>query len=96
MSEKNESKVPVTAGPECSAGLGDKVSCKQCGYPHPAHGIGDGEIAAILRERDDWKRTAIMNGKRLENIRQLTTTKHETLEQFVSRVRSALYLKVDA
>ena len=30
---------------------------------------------------------------RLENIRQLTTTKHETLAQFVSRVRGALYSK---
>lgn len=32
--------------------------------------------------------------KRLENIRTLTTTPHESLEQFVSRVRAALYMKV--
>lgn len=36
---------------------------------------------------------AVRAEKRLENIRQLTTTKHETLAQFVSRVRDALYLE---
>jgi len=36
---------------------------------------------------------AVRAEKRLENIRQLTTTKHETMAQFVSRVRDALYLE---
>jgi radical SAM superfamily enzyme with C-terminal helix-hairpin-helix motif len=42
-------------------------------------------------ERDSWRRTAILNGKRLEAIRSLTTTNHETMSQFVSRVRACLY-----
>lgn len=36
---------------------------------------------------------AVRAEKRLENIRQITITKHETLAQLVSRVRDALYLQ---
>jgi len=28
------------------------VPCEKCGHPRPTEGIGDGEIGALLRERD--------------------------------------------
>ena len=48
-------------------------------------------LEKLIGEKHRWRLLAIDNGKRLENIRQLTTHKHETLAQFVSRVRDALY-----
>ena len=50
-------------------------ACDNCYYGKDAMAL---EIIRLLRELDDWKRTAIM------------------LEQFVSRVRSAMYIKVDS
>ena len=29
-----------------------KIPCEKCGHPHPTQGIGDGEIAAVIAERD--------------------------------------------
>lgn len=40
------------------------VPCEKCGHPHPTAGIGDGEIAAVLRERD----AALARGAELEAL----------------------------
>lgn len=32
-----------------------KVPCEKCGHPRPTEGIGDGEIGALLRERDRYR-----------------------------------------
>ena len=34
-----------------------KVPCEKCGHPHPVSGIGDREIAAVLKERDRYRYT---------------------------------------
>jgi DNA gyrase/topoisomerase IV subunit A len=49
------------------------------------------KLQAAEAERDKWKRLAIHNGKRLEAVRALVSTKHESLSNFVSRVRECLY-----
>ena len=50
-------------------------------------------LEILIGEKNRWRLQAIESGKRLENIRLLTTHKHESLAQFISRVRDALYLK---
>ena len=37
------------------------VPCPKCNHPRPTEGIGDGEIAALIRERDRYREA-------LENI----------------------------
>ena len=51
-------------------------------------------MECIIGEKNRWRLLAIENGKRLESIRRLTTHKHESLAQFVSRVRDCLYLTI--
>ncbi len=31
------------------------IPCPKCGHPRPTEGIGDGEIAALIRERDRYR-----------------------------------------
>lgn len=31
------------------------IPCEKCGHPRPTEGIGDGEIAAVIRERDRYR-----------------------------------------
>lgn len=35
------------------------VPCPKCNHPRPTEGIGDGEIAALLRERDSYREDAL-------------------------------------
>ena len=51
-------------------------------------------LECLIGEKNRWRLLAIESGKRLENVRRLTTHGHETLAGFISRVRDALYLDV--
>lgn len=64
-------------------------ACDNCFYGRDQMAL---EIIRLSESLEAERKAASKDRQRLESIRSLTTTKHETLANFVSRVRSCLYL----